>query len=219
MILSPIIPAIIPQSFDDLKVQIAKISHLPEVHVDVVDGVFVPPVSWPYNTDNAIPAVARELLAPFSLEVDLMVEDQLSAATAWLAAGADQLIFHAEVISPELLESFRTQHDVTVGISSLNSMPLEQLYRYFPLVDYVQVMGIAQIGSQGLPFDESVFARIAQIQKDFPAMSISIDGSMNTTTLSRIIPLHLSRIIVGSAIMKQSDPLAAYHTLADMLHS
>jgi pentose-5-phosphate-3-epimerase len=219
MILSPIIPAIIPQSFADLVAQIAQISHLPEVHVDVVDGVFVPPISWPYNTDNAIPASAYDLLAPFSLEVDLMVEDQLGAATAWLAAGADQLVFHAEVISPELLEAFRTQHDVTLGISSLNSMPLSELYRYFPFVDYVQVMGIAQIGSQGLPFDTTVLSRIAEIQKDFPKMSISIDGSMNAATLPTIAPLQLSRIIVGSAIMKQSDPLAAYRALVALLPS
>jgi pentose-5-phosphate-3-epimerase len=219
MIISPIVPAIIPHSFADLESQIAKISHVPEVHVDVVDGVFVPPISWPYNTDNAIPVVAYDLLAAFSLEVDLMVEDQIGAARAWLAAGADQLVFHAEVISPVVLEAFRTDHAVMVGISALNSMPLEQLYTYFPLVDYVQVMGIAEIGAQGQPFDETVISRINQIKQDFPEMPISIDGSMNTTTLPKIIPLQLSRIIVGSAIMGKPDPLAAYHELVEMLRS
>lgn len=219
MIVSPIVPAVIPQSYEDLQAQIAKLSHLTEVHVDVVDGVFVPPLSWPYTTEHAIPAVAHALLAPFSLEVDLMVEDQLGAAAAWLQAGADQLVFHAEVISPTLLETFRVAQDVSVGISSLNSLPLSRLYEYFPFVDYVQVMGIAQIGAQGLPFDESVLARIAQIQSDFPGMPISIDGSMNRTTLPRIVPLGLSRIIVGSAIMGQSDPLAAYHELVALVRS
>jgi len=218
MIISPIVPAIIPQSFADLESQIAKISHVPEVHVDVVDGVFVPPMSWPYTTENAIPSVAYELLSVFSLEVDLMVEDQIGAARAWLAAGADQLVFHAEVISPVVLEAFRTEHDVTIGISSLNAMSLAQLYTYFPLVDYVQVMGIAEIGAQGQPFDESVIARIQKIQHDFPDMPISIDGSMNATTLPRIIPLQLSRIIVGSAIMGKPDPLAAYHELVELIH-
>ncbi len=218
MILSPIVPAIIPESFVDLEAQIAKISHVPEVHIDVVDGVFVPSLSWPYNIENAIPAVAHGLLSAFSLEVDLMVEDQCGGAVAWLAAGADQLVFHAEVISPLVLEAFRTDHAVTIGIASLNTFPLEQLYAYFPLVDYVQVMGIATIGAQGQPFDETVLARIAQIKRDFPEMPISIDGSMNKTTLPRIIPLELSRIIVGSAIMGQSDPLAAYHALVEFIH-
>lgn len=213
MIISPIVPAIIPQSFADLKAQIAKITHVTEVHVDVVDGVFVPAVSWPYNTDNAIVAAAHDFLAAFSLEVDLMVEDQIGAAVAWLAAGADQLVFHAEVISPVLLEAFRTEHAVTVGISACNSFPLEHLYSYFPFVDYVQVMGIAAIGAQGQAFDESVLTRITQIQTDFPNLPISIDGSMNSVTLPRIMPFHLSRIIVGSAIMGQPDPLAAYRQL------
>jgi pentose-5-phosphate-3-epimerase len=219
MMTSPIIPAIIPQSFADLESQIAKISHLHEVHVDVVDGVFVPAMSWPYNTDNAIPATTYDLLAPFSLEVDLMVEDQWGAAEAWLRAGADQLVFHAEVISPALLEQFRTEYDVTVGIASTNDMPVAELARYFPYVDYVQVMGIAAIGTQGQPFDERVFERITQIQTEFPHMSISIDGSMNATTLPRIAPLHLSRIIVGSAIMAQNNPLESYHELTHLVQS
>ena len=219
MMSSPIVPAIIPLSYSDLETQIGKLSHLAEVHVDVVDGVFVPNLSWPYTEASSIPAAAHRLLAPFSLEVDLMVQDQWGAATAWLAAGADLLVFHAEVISPALLESFRTEHAVTIGISSQNSFPLDQLYPYFPLVDYVQVMGIAEIGAQGQSFDERVIARIKKIQQDFPHLAISIDGSMNQTTLPLIAPLHLSRIIVGSAMMGQADPLAAYHELTARLGS
>jgi ribulose-phosphate 3-epimerase len=219
MILSPIVPAVIPQSFDDLETQLEKINHVPEVHIDVVDGVFVPSISWPYNTENAIPATARALLDRFSLEVDLMVEDQIGAAHAWLAAGADQLVFHAEVISPAALEMFRAEHAVTVGISCLNTLPLEQLYQYFPIVDYVQVMGIAAIGAQGQPFDETVLSRITRIQQDFPRMPISIDGSMSHSTLPRILPFKLSRIIVGFAIIKQPNPLAAYHELVSLARS
>ena len=218
MISSPIVPAFIPTSVADLAAAVFAVGHVPEVHVDVTDGQFVPFRSWPYITPDS-PLSAITILEPFALEVDLMVEDQLGAAAAWLQAGADQLVFHAEVISPTLLETFRVAQDVSVGISSLNSLPLSRLYEYFPFVDYVQVMGIAQIGAQGLPFDESVLARIAQIQSDFPGMPISIDGSMNRTTLPRIVPLGLSRIIVGSAIMGQSDPLVAYHELVALVGS
>lgn len=217
MLNSPIVPAIIPQSFADLTAQIKKISHLPEVHVDVVDGVFVPYISWPY-IDSAIVSGARSLLAPFSLEVDLMVEDQLAAAGAWVLAGADLLVFHAEVITPAQLERFCTEHTVTVGIAAGNDFPLEQLASYFPFVEYVQVMGIAQIGAQGQSFDERAFDRVAWIRDHYPALRISIDGSMNATTLPRVLPLKLDRIIVGSAIMGQPDPLAAYHTLSVLEH-
>jgi len=216
---SPIIPAIIPQSFDDLESQITKISHLHEVHVDVVDGVFVPALSWPHNTPHAIPAAAYDLLAPFSLEVDLMVEDQWGAAEAWMRAGADQLVFHVEVMSPALLEQFITEYDVTIGIASNNDTPVAALAPYIPFVSYVQVMGIAAIGTQGQPFDERVIGRIQEIQTLYPTLPISIDGSMNVTTLPRIAPLHLSRIIVGSAIMSHEDPLAAYRQLTDLVRS
>lgn len=219
MMTSPIVPAIIPTSFEDLESQIKKIMHLAEVHIDVVDGVFVPALSWPYTEENAIPARALSLLAPFSLEVDLMVEDQIGGARAWLQAGADQLVFHAEVITPYELEQFITEHDVTVGIAAGNDVPLTKLYEYFSFVDYVQVMGIKEIGTQGQPFDVRMFERIAELRKDFPAMPISVDGSMNKETLPHIAKLNLSRIIVGSAIMGQSDPLAAYHALTTLIQS
>lgn len=217
MILSPIVPAVIPQSFSDLETQVAKLSHVPEVHVDIVDGVFVPALSWPYTEPSGIPATAYSLLAPFSLEVDLMVEDQCGAASAWLQAGADQLVFHAEVISPRVLEQFITDHAVTVGIASNNNFPLSALYEYFPFVEYVQVMGIAEIGAQGQPFDTRVLQRIAEIRQAYPTMPISIDGSINETTIPLLKPFLLSRYIVGSAIIGTADPLRSHQELSELV--
>jgi ribulose-phosphate 3-epimerase len=215
---SPIIPAIIPQSYDDLVLQVKKITSLPEVHVDVVDGVFVPSVSWPYSPEGDVVS-ARDLLARFSLEVDLMVSKPLPAAVAWLAAGADQLVFHVETISVEAFAQFVADCPVSVGIACNNSTPLAVLYDYVPHADYVQCMGIATIGSQGQPFDEGVIERMLQIRQQFPQMAIAIDGSINESTIPKLIPLGLARFIVGSAIIKAEHPRDVYAKLTQLAQS
>lgn len=213
---SPIIPAITPQSYNDLLSQLQKIAGLPEVHVDVADGVFTKNTLWPYH-DTSDVTVAYNQLVPFSLEVDLMVEKPLSAAIQWLKAGADQLVFHIETISVAALAEFMEDCPVTVGVAIGSSTPLETLYPYVALVDYVQFMSIATIGSQGQPFDESVLERIATFTKRYPATPVSIDGSVNQTSLPKIKSLGISRYIVGSAIMGADNPKEAYQTLTNFV--
>lgn len=217
-IASLIIPAIIPHSYDDLRMQVAKIAGLPEIHIDVVDGIFAPTASWPYLTGGE-PSTAFDLLARFSLEVDLMVATPLSAARSWLAAGADQLVFHIETISVAALKDFTKESSVTVGVAISSATPLEALYPYLPYVDYVQVMGIAEIGSQGQPFDQSVLGRISALTAQFPNIPLSIDGSVNLSTLRQLQTLSVRRYIVGSAIMGAASPREAYDTLTNLLQS
>lgn len=215
---SPIIPAIIPQSFDNLVLQVEKIKGLPEVHVDVVDGVFVPTVSWPYDPIGDV-VQALALLSQFSLEVDLMVTKPLPAARAWLKAGADQLVFHVETISVEAFAEFTNDCPVSVGISCNNNTPLAVLYEYLPHADYVQCMGIATIGSQGQPFDESVIARLVEIRAQYPHLALAIDGSINEATIPKLTQLGLSRFIVGSAVIKAEHPKEAYAKLTKLTQS
>jgi len=216
MLTSPIIPAVIPTSLADLQQSLVKLSGLPELHLDVVDGLFVPFTSWPYH-ENASPKLAKELLDVFSLEVDLMVNDPLTAGGDWLLAGADQLVFHVETISLVAFKDFADNTNLTVGISANNDTDFAILREYLAVADYVQVMGIKTIGSQGQPFDARALDRISLLRSDFPTLPISIDGSVNAETLPMLAKLKLNRYIVGSAIIKQTDPILAYKTLTDSL--
>ena len=215
---SPVIPAVIPKSFDDLVRTVTMLQGLPEIHVDVVDGKFVSAISWPYIDIDEV-SKALDLLRPFSLEVDLMVKDPLAAAESWLKAGADQLVFHIETIPSELLEKFTLTHNVTVGVALSSATTLENLYPYLSSVDYVQVMGIATIGAQGQPFDTTAIDRIKAIQTAYPAMTISIDGSVNKETLPHLKNLGLHRFIVGSGIVGTSNPRNAYQELTQLARS
>lgn len=207
-----------PKSYEDLVKIINTLTGLPEVHVDVLDGKFVQATSWPYTHNDDV-TVAYELLRPFSLEVDLMVEKPLVAAEAWLKAGADQLVFHIETVTAAVLENFTHTHTVTVGVAISGDTPLEALYPYITFVDYVQVMGIATIGAQGQPFDTRVIERIKSLRMTHPALPISIDGSVNKETIPQLKNLGIHRFIVGSAIVSAEHPKDAYQELTELVQS
>jgi len=215
MFTSLIIPAIIPSTLSDLRQLVSRLAGLPEIHLDVVDGIFVPFISWPYNSQE-LPRVAKESLDVFSLEVDLMVNKPLSAAHNWIEAGADQLVFHVETISLASFKDFTDNTNMTIGISSNNDTDFNILKEYLPYADYVQVMGIGAIGTQGQPFDVRSLNRIAMIRENFPNLAISIDGSVNAETLPKLVSLKLNRYIIGSAIIKQDDQILAYKKFTTM---
>ncbi len=215
---SPIVPAIIPASKDSLLADLERLSDFFELHLDVVDGQFVPFRSWPFGTDDS-PSLVRSALDKFSLEVDLMVSEPVAAAEAWLLAGADQLVLHAETISVAAFQSLCADAQISIGIAAGNDLPFSTLASYIPHADYVQVMGIAKIGSQGQPFDERALSRLRELAESFPDVPLSIDGSVNRQTLPLLQDHGLSRYIVGSALMGAGDPVLAHAELSELIRS
>lgn len=200
-----IIPAIIPTSADALEQHISGLSFAHEIQIDVVDGVFVPPTSYPYNPPGT-PAEMRELLCTHTIEVDLMTAAPRPAAAAWVAAGADMLVFHIETITVEEITQLSEQYpDVAIGVSPLNDTPWEIFAAYLPVADYVQLMGIQSIGAQGAPFDERVLTRIAAVREAYPHLTISIDGSVNPDTIAPLVAAGADRLVVGSALLTADD--------------
>jgi pentose-5-phosphate-3-epimerase len=89
---------------------------------------------------------------------------------------------------------------------------------YLPFADYVQLMGIYEIGQQGQSLDEAVFEKIAYIKTHYPLLSITVDGSVNEHTIERLKAAGADRFIVGSAITLQDSPLAAYEALNTLIN-
>lgn len=219
MISSPIVPAVIPTSLAHLRAQLVALGSIPELHLDVVDGVFVPNISWPYTENDTSLQSVRTVLDAYTLEVDLMVSNPLPAAHSWIAEGADRLVFHVETISAADFKQFADRVSVTVGIAANNDTAFEELEQYFPAADFVQVMGIAQIGAQGQPFDTRARKRIATLRERYPNLALSLDGSVNVQTLSELLALRLDRYIMGSAIMAVEDPHRAYEEFSKQARS
>lgn len=213
----PVVPAVIPKSLDYIKTQLPHLVFSQEIHIDVVDGKFVPFTSWPYKPSGT-PKDISNVTDSFTLEVDLMVEDPITAAEAWIEAGADMLVFHVETINLKSFSEFVKTAPVSVGISSLNDTPLDILLPYLNVADYVQLMGIAEIGVQGQKFDDRVFERIKVIKELFPNHPIIIDGSVNKETILSLKQAGVNRLIVGSAIVSAKNPYEAYKELMSLIN-
>lgn len=214
---SQVVPAVIPKSKEEVLKMAETLNFSREFHLDIVDGVFVSSVSWPYSPAGE-PLSVKPALDAFTLEVDLMVSEPLVAANNWVIAGADMLVFHVETIKLEVFRAFAENTKVSVGISCHGDTPIETLLQYAIYADYVQLMGIHEIGSQGQPFDKKVFEKIKVVKQSFPNLSVTIDGSVNKNTIADLKNAGANRFICGSAIVRQPDPEQAYDELTTLIN-
>lgn len=212
-----IIPAIMPKDFADLESKVARVaSSVKTVQLDIMDGDFVPEKTWPYLGDvlDFQKLVKEQMGLPqwenINYEIDLMVSAPDRDAFEWISAGASRIIIHIES-HPDvrgIIEKIRRQHGQVselpsapeVGVAINIDTPLEQLDAFIPLVDFVQHMGIAQIGYQGQPFDERCLPRIAELRKKYPELIVSIDGAVNGMTAPELIEAGANRLVSGSFI-------------------
>ena len=211
-----IIPALLPESADELRKDVQSLRLAHEVQVDLVDGDFVPFSAWPYDPLGD-PDEVTDILSGHSVEVDLMVRDQVAAAERWAKWGAQLIIFHSAGITYDAVEQFAERYtSVSIGLALTNDESLDILNQYYPILDQIQLMGIATIGAQGTPFDERVLDRIKAVRNQFPELQISIDGSMNQQTIPLARDAGADRFVVGSALLRADDRVATYQSLSSL---
>jgi ribulose-phosphate 3-epimerase len=212
--MNTIVPAIIPTSFDHLRetYEVVK-SFARELQIDVVDGRFVPFTSWPYRGSGSV-MLLREFAEHMILEVDLMIASPEDALPLYVDAGVQKVVVHLESVTDlERILGHRSSHDYELGFSIRNDTPLEVLTDVIHEADYVQLMGIRDIGSQGQQFDREVLTRIRVLRTSYPELTISIDGSVNRETLPLLRNEGANRFVSGSAILGADEPSSAYELL------
>lgn len=220
------VPAVLPSSREDLEeklVLFAKLPSVSRVQIDVVDGKFASPASWPYTIpverrDTSIRSVTLPCADRIAYEMDLMCLDADRASEAWVALGASRLTFHAESIMnlPKFLSSVRVRYGggflscdlISIGLALNIESDLSLIEPHLDGIDYVQFMGIAKIGRQGQPFDRRAVEKVRLFRKRHPDVSVQVDGGVSLETARDLAALEVSSLIVGSAILRASDPAA-----------
>lgn len=217
-----IIPAILPKGFADLEQRLSSVQGVaPMVQIDVVDGIFAPTKTWPYvGGDEFEKIIAQEEGLPyweeFDFQFDLMVKDPKTEALRFIDAGASGLVIHAaNEHAKEALESLQYARDldVSLGVALLPSSMVQDLNAFDNLYDFVQVMGIADVGSQGKPFDERTLALVAALRAEYTELCIQIDGGVSLATAQALVRAGATRLVAGSAIFNVHNPAIAYEEL------
>lgn len=209
-----IIPALIPKSFADLRTHIDVVRNfVNEVQVDIVDGMFVPFISWPYGDGEQIGDISV-FTKDFVIEVDLMIRHPELVLEEYLRAGVQKVVIHVESTNAlEEIFALKQIYPFLLGLSIHNNTDIQILLDTLHYADYVQLMGIANIGSQGQPFDERVLDTIRILKMHSPTLCISIDGSVNASSLPKLYDAGARRFVSGSAIMNAINPHDAYNSL------
>jgi pentose-5-phosphate-3-epimerase len=212
-----IAPSLPAQSFEELQTLLGALrGTATEVQIDMVDGVFVPSVSWPFTEHDVEGALQK--LAPFAkdfaIEVDCMCMHGEQYLETFAALGVKRVIVHAGTteLYGACIEHAKS-HGYKIGLGILNTTPRSFVEEYVPLFDFVQVMGIEHIGVQGRPFDERTLGTISSLRALYPSLEIAVDGAVNVDTIMRLKNAGANRFAPGSAIVKSADAVASYKHL------
>lgn len=223
-----IIPAILPESFDNLKNTLARLrGKVDRVQIDVTDGLYTPNRTWPYqfpndrdfkkiiNQDEGIP-----FWEDFNFDIDLMISNPEDEYSKWIDAGASVLIFHLESLKGDKVNFVKKVKESTglgIAVAIKPTTSNEELEPFLDIVDFVQFMGIEKIGYQGQEFAEAVLGKIRDLRKLKPELDIAVDGSVNFDTADRIHDQGANLLVSGSAILKSEDITDAIEEMKKLL--
>ena len=182
------------------------------IHVDVMDGHFVP------NITIGVPVVrSLKKVAKVPLDVHLMIEDPDRYAEDFVKAGAAMLSVHLEVL-PHLHRSIHYIKSLgaKAGVAINPSTPVGALEEVAGDVDHVLVMSVNPgFGAQTfIPRSESKIRAVrALLDAAGNAAPIEVDGGVDSSNAARLVDCGASILVAGNAIFSAADPAAATRAL------
>ena len=233
--MSVIVPAVLVPSKTELDATLSKLVGLVDtVQIDVVDGKFIGPPTWPYASggEEFAALVARgDMLSygeHFSFEMDLMVQDPEQVAGMWIAAGATKILAHVESTNylPRLITDLQVKYGhekgfapglLSFGLAINIDTDSSVLEPFIDSIDYVQFMGIATIGKQGQPFDPRVIQKVQAFKKKHPDVPVQVDGGVSLETAPALLTAGVDRLCVGSALVKKPDVRAEFEKFQELV--
>jgi len=199
-----IAPSILSADFANLEAELQTISSADLIHVDVMDGHFVP------NLTIGLPVVARlQQVSKVPLDVHLMIENPESWVGKYAATGASSITFHLEAAKdPSACVAAIKENGAKVGISISPGTPFSEVRDYLTVVDMLLVMTVEPgFGGQGLI--DSVVPKIKEA-KDFMlsqglSTSLQVDGGVGTQNIVMLATAGADTFVAGSAVFSASN--------------
>ena len=204
----PIAPSILAADFLHLIKNVIIVNRYADLfHLDIMDGVFVPNISFGFPV---VEAIAKKAKKP--LDVHLMIVHPEKYVERFAQVGASMISFHYEAAlenSGAVIEQIQAQ-GVKAGIVINPDCPVEKIFPYLPQVDFVLIMSVfAGFGGQkfipeSLDRVRAVRAELDRLgRKDVP---IEIDGGVGPGNAAEIIRAGAEILVAGSAVFKSVKP-------------
>ncbi|PRY97352.1 ribulose-phosphate 3-epimerase [Marinilabilia salmonicolor] len=201
-------PSLLAADFSNLSkdIEIVNQSEADWFHLDIMDGVFVPNISFGIPVVEAVKKHAQK-----PLDVHLMIVQPEKYITAFRDAGADLLNVHYEA-SPHLHRTVQEIHNagMKAGVTINPHTPVALLEDIIEMVDLVLIMSVNP-GFGGQKFIEHTFHRVEQlrnlINKKNSKALIEVDGGVSTDNSAQLYEAGADVLVSGSFIFKSDDPV------------
>lgn len=205
-------PSILSADFANLEKDIDSVQNAGAdwVHVDVMDGHFVPNITIGAPVVKAIEPVSK-----IPLDVHLMIEHPQNFVDDFVEAGADIITVHYEATTDmtEDVISHIKSHGVLAGLSIKPKTPPQEILKYLLMVDMVLIMTV-EPGFGGQAFMPDCAEKIPIIRQNAPEnLIIQVDGGINNETGKICRDFGANSLVAGSYIYKSDDIKSAIESL------
>ena len=201
-----IAPSMLSADFLHLEKDVEMVNKYADIfHLDIMDGTFVPNISYGFPVVEAIASIARK-----PLDVHLMIVNPENYIERFAKLGTEMLSFHLNA-TDDPAEALRTIRNLGMkaGLVINPDIPVESLYPYLDLCDYVLLMSVFA-GFGGQKFIEATYDRIrtlkAEIQGRGLDVKIEVDGGVSPGNAKALIEAGAEILVAGSAVFKAEDP-------------
>ncbi len=203
-----IAPSVLAADFTRLGEEIRRVSAADYLHLDIMDGHFVPNISY----GPGVVAALRPLTdLPF--DVHLMLEHPLQYIPDFIKAGADLITFHVECSDPiaETIEAIH-QGGAKAGLVVKPGTPAEALWPWLEQLDMVLVMTV-EPGFGGQSFMEPMLQKVQQIKEKAPNLPVEVDGGVNRSTIEACAQAGVDICVAGTGVFRAEDAEKALREL------
>lgn len=208
-------PSILSADFANLESEFASISSADGIHVDVMDGHFVP------NLTFGLPVVKRmQEITTLPLDVHLMIEDPERWAVEYANLGVFSVTIHLESCQDVTgtIKAVKAAGS-RVGLAIKPATPLSAIEPYLPFVDQVLVMSV-EPGFGGQSFIPESIQRIRDLKVKLTALSLStwlqVDGGIHIENIESVAAAGADTFVAGSAVFNTGKPVESITALREL---
>lgn len=203
-----IAPSMLAADFLHLEKDVKLVNEYADIfHLDIMDGTFVPNISYGFPVVEAISSIAVK-----PLDVHLMIVNPEKYVERFAKVGASMISFHLNATEDPaaVLRDIRSL-GVKAGLVINPDIPVESLYPYLKDADFILLMSVFA-GFGGQKFIEDTYMRIRSLREEIARqgldLPIEVDGGVGPANAKALIEAGAEILVAGSAVFKAEDPSA-----------
>ncbi len=205
-------PSILSCDFSKLGQDVAKAENggAEYLHIDVMDGLFVPNISFGAPIQKAIRKQSKMVF-----DTHLMIVDPIRYIEDFVKAGSDIITIHLESCDnvAEVLDKIHS-HGLKAGLSIKPKTPVEDVIPFIDKIDMLLIMSV-EPGFGGQSFIPQSLEKIRKARELFPNLDIEVDGGINADNIGEIVKNGANIIVAGSSVFGFEDVASAIQTLRE----